>query len=256
MTTIVTAFTDAGMPAEGLSPTIRIRRTDTQALVVTDAAMTEQGDGLYSYDFAQSPALKYAIRADGGNTLTAGERYVFGSIGPIEDDDLATSAVNKVRDSILADSTPFNGADIAAILTDTGLTIPALIAALNDISIADVQTAMTNQGYTGPRAALLDNLDATISSVLAAIAALNDPDAAAIADAVWDEPVAAHQSVGVMGAIYTRLMGKFITNPASGVNTIRDLGDTGNFATADIYEDVGESQPYQDQGINVRDEYT
>lgn len=39
-----------------------------------------------------------------------------------------------------------------------------LIAALNDLSIADVQTALTAQGYTVVRAALLDNLDALISS--------------------------------------------------------------------------------------------
>lgn len=51
------------------------------------------------------------------------------------------------------------------------------IAALNDLNIADIQTAMTNQGYTTVRAVLLDNLtdlDASISSVLANIAALND----------------------------------------------------------------------------------
>ena len=38
---------------------------------------------------------------------------------------LATSAVNEIRDSILLDSTPFNGASIAAILNDTGTDIPA-----------------------------------------------------------------------------------------------------------------------------------
>ena len=40
----------------------------------------------------------------------------------------------------------------------------AAIGALNDLSIADVQTALTNQGYTAARALLLDNLDAAISS--------------------------------------------------------------------------------------------
>jgi hypothetical protein len=48
------------------------------------------------------------------------------------------------------------------------------ISALNDLSIADIQTALTGQGYTVARAAFLDNLNATISSVLSAIAALND----------------------------------------------------------------------------------
>jgi len=38
------------------------------------------------------------------------------------------------------------------------------IAALNDLNIADVQTALDNQGYTAARAPNLDNLDATVSS--------------------------------------------------------------------------------------------
>jgi len=48
----------------------------------------------------------------------------------------------------------------------------AAIAALNDLSIADVQTAMTNQGYTAVRAILLDNLDAAVSAVPAAVDAV------------------------------------------------------------------------------------
>jgi len=39
------------------------------------------------------------------------------------------------------------------------------IGALQDISIADVQTALTNQGYTAARAILLDFLDAAISTL-------------------------------------------------------------------------------------------
>lgn len=53
---------------------------------------------------------------------------------------------------------------VDAILVDTGTTIPALITALNNLSIADVQTAMDNQGYTSARAPNLDNLDAAVSS--------------------------------------------------------------------------------------------
>ena len=73
------------------------------------------------------------------------------------------------------------------------------IGALNDISIPDVQTALDNQGYTAARSALIDNLDATISSVIAAISALNDPSVAAIADAVWDEAIAGHLAPGSTG---------------------------------------------------------
>jgi hypothetical protein len=40
----------------------------------------------------------------------------------------------------------------------------AAVAALNDLAIADIQTAMTNQGYTTGRAPGLDNLDVAVST--------------------------------------------------------------------------------------------
>lgn len=77
--------------------------------------------------------------------------------------------------------------------------IQADIAALNDLSQADVQAAMTAQGYTVGRAANLDNMDATISSIAAAIAALNDLDAASVTAAVWDAAKSAHVLSGSFG---------------------------------------------------------
>lgn len=44
-------------------------------------------------------------------------------------DELATSAVNEIRDGILSDSTPFAGADIGLIKTDTNDLVEAVIAA-------------------------------------------------------------------------------------------------------------------------------
>ena len=65
------------------TPTIRIRRLDTDALEVTDVAMTEVGDGLFK--FLQAPAvdgIAYAARADGDPTaagqVPAGIRYQAG----------------------------------------------------------------------------------------------------------------------------------------------------------------------------------
>jgi len=73
-------FTSLGVPVTGLSPTIRIRDLSTNTLVVTDAAMTEVGDGFYKYDFTTYDATKqYVIRTDGGATLPAGERYGYGN---------------------------------------------------------------------------------------------------------------------------------------------------------------------------------
>lgn len=74
-------------------------------------------------------------------------------------------------------------ADVQTALTNQGYTVARAalldnlsnldmaISALNNLSQAGVQSAMTVQGYTTVRAALLDNLDNAISSVLAAIPA-------------------------------------------------------------------------------------
>jgi len=96
--------------------------------------------------------------------------------------------------------------------------IAEIVAALNDLSSADVQAALTAQGYTVGRAPKLDNLDQglaatelnirgadgddlkTLSDQIDAIpAAPTPPTVAAIADGVWDEPTAGHQGAGTFG---------------------------------------------------------
>jgi len=75
---IVSSFTNNGIPATGLTPTIRIRNVVGGSLLVTDENMTEIGDGWYSYDFiTYDSLLDYAIRCDAGNTLANDERYTF-----------------------------------------------------------------------------------------------------------------------------------------------------------------------------------
>jgi hypothetical protein len=75
---ILAFFTNSGVPATGLSPTIRIRELAGDTLVVTDAAMTEVGDGHYKYNFTGYDAtIDYSIRCDGGVTLPAAERYTY-----------------------------------------------------------------------------------------------------------------------------------------------------------------------------------
>lgn len=73
-------FRDGGLPKTSLTPTIRIRKVSDGSLVVTDATMTEVGDGWYSYTFATyAVGTEYAIRCDGGSSLTNSDRYVAGS---------------------------------------------------------------------------------------------------------------------------------------------------------------------------------
>lgn len=79
---IVTAFfTTNGLPAIGLSPTVRIWELNSpDMLLVTDAAMSEVGDGFYKYVFSAFDPLKlYVFRADGGSAQPSGERYSVGS---------------------------------------------------------------------------------------------------------------------------------------------------------------------------------
>lgn len=89
---ITARFTNGGVPltSPGDVPTISIRRTDTGALVVTGAAMTELGDGVFRYTFTGGdPQLDYVAIADGdpmaSGQVTAAERYAWGAIPGIGD---------------------------------------------------------------------------------------------------------------------------------------------------------------------------
>lgn len=81
-TKLITAhFTTSGNPVTGLSPTIVIIRLDPSAnvLEVNGGSLTEVGIGWYRYDFTTyDPSKAYIFTIDGGNTLTAQDRYKHG----------------------------------------------------------------------------------------------------------------------------------------------------------------------------------
>ncbi len=100
-------FTNAGQPASGLSPTVRIWEVSgsVQTLIVgatggtgqnTDGAMIEifdsgspgVSDGFYTFLFTDligyDPLKKYLIRSDGTIALPTTDRFQSGSIDPIE----------------------------------------------------------------------------------------------------------------------------------------------------------------------------
>ncbi len=80
MQQVLAVFTENGVPKTGLSPTLKIYRLDTKALVVTDDAMDEVGGGQYVYDFtAWDPAINYSTICD-SVTLSGAERYAYSSI--------------------------------------------------------------------------------------------------------------------------------------------------------------------------------
>lgn len=87
-----------------------------QSAAITSAKFAASAIGATAIASNAITAAKIATDA-----ITA-DKIAADAIGSSE---LATAAVNEIRDAILADSTPFNGASIAAILTDTGTTLQA-----------------------------------------------------------------------------------------------------------------------------------
>jgi len=76
MDIVFTAYWEsaAGVPLTSPAniPTIRIRRLDTDSLVVTDAAMDEVGDGLYKYRYTTPvEGVRFSARADGDPTAAS-----------------------------------------------------------------------------------------------------------------------------------------------------------------------------------------
>ena len=113
MSTIIASFfsaVDVPLVAPATAPTIRIRRTDTGALVVVDSAMTERGDGAYSFDFSPVEGLEYSIRADGdpilaGQTIPGG-RFSIGSLSGTDEIQRARVLAFAAQENVLLDGGP------------------------------------------------------------------------------------------------------------------------------------------------------
>lgn len=158
--------------------------------------------------------------AEGGN---ADVRDVSATV--IDSNLVGYTAADRTRDNQIAVETaaidgrlPSDPADESVQLAAHAAT-QALIAALNDLSIADVQTAMTAQGYTAARAILLDNLDAAISTVTAAIAALNDLSIADVQTAMDNQG-------------YTAVRAALVDNLDAAISMVLSTGGPGPWTTA------------------------
>jgi len=143
---IIVYFTDSGVPKTGLSPTIRIRDLSDDTLVVTDAAMTEVGDGCYKYDFAAYDSTKdYSIRCDGTATLSNIDRYAFAGSEWNGIDDIKGTGFAKNTHSL----TNIDGI-VDAILVDTDTTIPGLLATIQaDLDNPDQYKAPRKASFRG-----------------------------------------------------------------------------------------------------------
>lgn len=136
---------------------------------------TQHGAGAWT---TGTPATQQNIRDAMKLTPTVGAPAA-GSVDEHLDDILTDTSTMQPIVSTNLDATVSSrstSVEVGAVTT----AVLAAIAALQDLSIADVQTALTNQGLTVVRAALLDNLDAAISTratpgdITTAIGGLND----------------------------------------------------------------------------------
>lgn len=167
-------------------------------------------------DLATVDANVDAILVDTGTTLPATLTTIEGKIDTV---DTVVDGIKAVTDNL-----PDGGAlttidaNIDAILVDTGTDIPASIAALNDLSSADVQTVLENNDLdhlakvahpTGDPVVntlfdYLMNKDGSqtfdrTSDSLEALGEGGGASPAAIADAVWDELASGHVTAGSFG---------------------------------------------------------
>lgn len=151
-------------------------------ILVDGELTTQHGAGTWQ---TGSPATQQSIR-DAMKLAPTGGAPAAGSVDEHLDDILTDTAAIEPLVTTNLDATISSRATPAQILASEAV-ILAAIAALNNLSIADVQTALTNQGYTSARAALIDFLDAAVSTratpadvaastaaVLAGLALLND----------------------------------------------------------------------------------
>lgn len=214
-------------------------RDGTKTEVVTDGACTEIGDGLYRYllasgtvdaaaeyvavfhtatdtvDVQDIPAMWVIDRAgteklDTGVTLAddaiTAAKFDESTAYPLKSADTGTTQVARVgadSDTLetLSDEIAAVKAETALIVEDTGTTIPATITTIDNFLdtevaaiLADTNELQTDLVDGGRLDLLIDGIKAKTDTITAA------PTAASVADAVWDEAIVDHSSVGSFGA--------------------------------------------------------
>jgi hypothetical protein len=210
MATYKVFFTDAGVPATGLSPTIPVlKRVDTQD-DITPPTVYEVGGGWYTFE--HEPAQAQVGYVDGTATLDAADRYIPIDLNvediyldaPVAVIDTAVDAVKAKTDNLPSDPadesliiaatdalavligavptvTEFeartlaaedytivsdlpeapDNTSIAAILVDTGTTIPEAMAL--DATVAKEATLVASMGNLETGLVVADGLNSIIS---------------------------------------------------------------------------------------------
>lgn len=165
------------------------------------------------------------------------------AVNAIGASELAQSAVDEIRDGILADSTPFNGANIDAAVSTRA-------APGDEMNLAD--DAITNAKYDETTAFPIESVDSG-STELARTGADGDtletisdqidglPTAAAIVSDVWSEALPGAYGVGEAGKIVGDNLDAAISSraaPGDAMDLVADAVDTAAIATDAIDADA------------------
>ena len=185
--------------------------TDTNTLGRLRVAVNESGALPVWQDFMVVNANVYDSLVGGSDNLQVDTVQIEGSD--------ATDQINAAADTALADYDPptkaeldsglaaLNDLDAAGVRSAVGLASANLDTQLGTIDtvVDGIQTDLDN-GTDGlgaikadTAAILIDTNELQTDDVPGLIAALNDPTAAAVADAVWDEAKAGHVAAGSFG---------------------------------------------------------
>lgn len=144
----------------------------------------------------------------------------------------STHSAANVRSEIDSNST-----QLAAIVADTNElqsdNVPGLIAALNNVSTADIDARLA--AYDAPTRA---ELTSDIASVLSAITGLNDPTSNAIADAILTRSVSNVEGTPVLNTLGELILGGLESSRSGTTWTIRKTDGTTTFNTRTLTVDA------------------
>lgn len=258
---VVAYFTQDGVPATGLSPTIKIRDVESGNIVVDSISMVEKGDGFYGYDFTIYNSTKdYAIVCD-SVTLSGVERYTYASSGEYNESlnsiestvgtvDSSTTLIRKIQTNRLE---LLDGGTDNWILYDDDAVTPLLTFSVTDkddnviVQYPNVpskrSSAVGIDGATSPELYMRKSVyDVDEDGIVAASETVSDGTYTSTASGVKNAVDLAHSST-----VYTN--GSVIL--ASGVNYWEVSHSLGSQfpQTTSIYKPTTGS--YQDSWINA-----
>ena len=129
----VVFFSNAGVPATGLTPTIGVYKKVSDGTDVTPApTVSEIGGGFYK--FTATPAETLVVRMNGGGTLSDADKYKVMQVTPND----------ACLDAMVSTRAPESGGNVAAIKTKTD-NLPS-----DPASNTQVTTRLASSGYTAP----------------------------------------------------------------------------------------------------------